>query len=143
MDANPVDVPKSLHDEQKKKIIEDVRGKMSQQGMNDLDFEEYKAKWNNDIDDSASFMIQSSYLIDQIANDNSLRATSKDVDKKLNEYAKQMGVDLAKIKEFYGDDSKTASIKYQITEENVVAFLLEKSEVVEVAKDKLSDKDEI
>ena len=91
VDKNPVEVPKTLFAEQKKMIIEDVKQKMQQQGMNEDQFKEYTEKWDDDFSNSAKFMIQSSFLVDALADKLNLRATPKDLDDKVKEFAEKMG----------------------------------------------------
>lgn len=136
---NPVEVPKSMHADQKKMLIEDVKSKMTNQGMGPDQFAEYITKWDADFNDSASFMIQSSFLVDAIARENDLRANDEDVQLKITQYAAETGMDIEKLNEFYADPDKKANLRYQLTEEKVVEFLLDEADITEVPKDKLKD----
>jgi trigger factor len=126
-----------LMTEQKKSLVEDMQKRMEQQGFGDAHFEEYKQKWDADFEQTASYMIQSSFLIDKLASDQNLRATSADVDAKFNEYAAQTGIELSRLKEFYGEQERMSRLSYQITEEKVIAFLISKAKVQEVSKEEL------
>ena len=137
VDRNPVPVPKSLMTEQKKALIEDFQKRTQQQGMSPDQFEDYKSKWDSDFEQTAAYMIQSSFLIDKIANEHKLRAENSDVEKKLVEYAAQTGIDMARLKEFYGEQDRRARLSYQITEEKVLDFLISKAKVEEVSKEQL------
>ncbi|MES2965151.1 MAG: trigger factor, partial [Bdellovibrionota bacterium] len=83
VDANPVEVPKSLLTEQKKALVEDMKKRMSQQGMGEEQYGEYENKWNTDFEQTAAYMIQSSFLVDTIAEEHELKATKGDLEKKL------------------------------------------------------------
>jgi trigger factor len=135
---NPVEVPKSIHLHQKKMLMDDVKQKMQSQGMDESQFLDYASKWDKDFDESASFMIQSSFLVDAIADEKKLRATDADFEEKLNLYSEETGMDLKKLQEFYQDPDKKANLKYQLTEEKVVDFLIAKANVKEVSKEELS-----
>lgn len=135
VENNPVEVPKSLMTEQKKALVDDFQKRMQQQGMTPDQFEDYKQKWDSDFEQTASFMIQSSFLIDKIAAENNLKATAEDVDKKLQEYAAQTGIEMARIKEFYQDQDRMARLAYQVTEEKVVDFLIAKAQLEEVSRE--------
>lgn len=137
VETNPVHVPKTLMKEQKKALIEDFKNRTSQQGMTPEQFEDYKMKWDDDFEKSASFMIQSSFLIDKIAAQNDIKATPADMDIKLRDYATQTGIELKRITEFYKDSERRSRLAYQVTEEKVVAFLLAKAKVKEVSKEEL------
>lgn len=137
VDRNPVPVPKSLLADQKEALIEDFKKRTQQQGMTEDQFEDYKKKWDSDFETTAKYMIQSSFLIDKLANEHNLRATSNDMDEKLKEYAAQTGIEMAKLAEFYGEKDRKARLSYQITEEKVLEFLLKKAKVDEVPKDQI------
>ncbi len=134
VEKNPVDVPNSLLAEQKKALIEDLQKRMESQGMGGEQFEDYKQKWDSDFDETAKFMIRSSFLLDKIAEDNKLKATDADLEAKFDEYAKQTGIELARVKEFYADEDRSSRLRYQLTEERVVDWLISKADVKEVAK---------
>lgn len=137
--ANPVEVPKSLLAEQKKALHNDMKKRLEEQGMDESAFGEYKSKWDEDFTRTATFMIQSSFLMDKIAVDNNLRATPEDIEAKLQEYAKQTGIELDRVKEFYGDDDRRSRLAYSITEERVVEWLLERSDLYDLSEKELEE----
>ncbi|MDZ4082161.1 MAG: trigger factor, partial [Bdellovibrionales bacterium] len=123
--------------EQKKALIEDLKKRMEGQGMGGEQFEDYKEKWDADFTETATFMIRSSFLLDKISTDNNLRATDADLDAKFEEYAKQTGIELARVKEFYSDDDRRSRLRYQLTEERCVDWLISRADVKEVSKSDL------
>ncbi len=132
VEENPVEAPQTLQDQQKQMIIEDVRQRLSQQGMSEKDFEEYKEKWGTDFDDSAKFMVQSTFLVDALAEKLDFRATPQDIQQKIEDYSKETGIDMERLNEFYEDADKRSRLKFQLTEEKVVSFLIDKAEIKEV-----------
>ena len=142
VDANPVAVPKTLLEEQKKALVEDMKQRMQQQGLGDGEYEEYKNKWDADFAQTASYMIQSSFLIDKIATDNNLKATKADLEQKMQEFSAQTGIDLARVREFYGDQERSSRLVYQVTEEKVLDFLTSKAKITDVSKEDLAKEDE-
>jgi trigger factor len=134
VEKNPVEVPKALLTEQKKALIEDLKKRMEGQGMGGEQFEDYKEKWDADFNETATFMIRSSFLLDKISTDNNLRATDADLDAKFEEYAKQTGIELARVKEFYSDEDRRSRLRYQLTEERCVDWLVSRADVKEVSK---------
>jgi trigger factor len=46
VESNPVDVPKSLLQEQKEALMKDVSQRMQSQGLSEQDFDDYAEKWN-------------------------------------------------------------------------------------------------
>ncbi|MES2965150.1 MAG: hypothetical protein V4760_14790, partial [Bdellovibrionota bacterium] len=65
-----------------------------------------------------------------------------DLEKKLQEYSQQTGIELARIREFYGDQEKQSRLSYQVTEEKVLEFLVAKSKIKDVPKEELAKDDE-
>lgn len=137
VDRNPVEVPKSLMQEQKQALIEDVSKRIKQQGGNDAEVEEYTKKWDTDLENSAAFMIQSSFLLDSLADEFGLNATDEDVEKRIHEYAKTTGIDLTRLNEFYSKREARSRLAFQITEEKVIQLLLSKAEIREVTAEEL------
>jgi trigger factor len=135
VEANPVEVPKSLFEEQRKALVADFQSRLKSQGFNDDNFNEYQDKWNEDFDKTATFMVQSAFLIDKISEDEKLRATDADVDAKFTEMAKQWGMDKDRIMSFYKEkQGGLDQMKYQITEDKVFEYLLKNSSVEEIEK---------
>lgn len=140
VDANPVEVPNSLLEEQRNALIEDFKNRLKSQGMNDMDFSEYQNKWGADFDTTAKFMVQSAFLVDQLSEEENLRATDKDVDDKFAEMATKWNMEKEQIKKFYSERDGIQKMKYQLTEDKVYDFLLKNSQVEEVDKIKKDDK---
>lgn len=134
--ANPVEVPASLLKEQKAALVEDMKKRLSQQGLSPEDFAKYTEKWDGDFDTTAREMIQSGFLVDAIATQNNLSWSEEDLEAKYSEYSKQTGIEIDKIRDFYSRPEQTQRLTYMITEEKVIAFLLSKSKVKEVEKPK-------
>lgn len=134
--ANPVEVPASLLKDQKAALIEDFKKRMGEQGMQPSEFDDYVQKWDADFSSTASEMIQSSFLIDRLAQDQDLICKKEDLDAKFEEYSKQTGIEIPRIKEWYSKPEQMSRLTYMITEEKVVKLLTDKAKVKEVdAKD--------
>ncbi|WP_413585698.1 trigger factor [Bdellovibrio sp. HCB274] len=129
---NPVEVPPSLLKEQKASLVEDFKKRMADQGMGEADFSSYVQKWDADFTNTATEMIQSSFLVDAVAKKHDLFAKKEDVDAKFEEYAKQTGIEVSRIKEFYGRPEQSSRLTYQITEEKVINFLNKTIKIKEV-----------
>jgi len=137
--ANPVDVPPSMLKDQKQALVEDMKKKMLDQGMPETEFSEYVNKWDGDFNTTAKEMIQAGFLVDAIAAKEDLRCNKEDLDKKIDEYAKQTGLEIDKIREFYTKPDQAQRLTYMITEEKVVAYLTGKAKVKEVSKSALKE----
>jgi len=139
VDRNPVEVPPALLQQQKKALIHDLHHKMEQQGISHEQFEEYAKKWDSDFEESARFIIKSSFLITTLADKLNLRSTAEDIEKRLVEYASSTGIDMDRIRKFYEQPDRLNSIRFQITEEKVVNHLISKAAVREVPRSELKD----
>jgi trigger factor len=124
-------------DLQKQARIEDLKNRMSQQGMSQEQFEDYKSKWDSDFNETASHMIRSSFLIDRVAMEKNLKATEKDLDAKLEEYAQQTGIELPRVMEFYNQEDRRSRLRYQLTEERVMDWLTSVADLQEVSREEL------
>jgi trigger factor len=140
--ANPVEAPRSLVEQQKQTLIEDFKGRLKQQGLPEKEFEDYKRKWDKDFEDSAAFMVKSTFLLDNLADKLSLRAQPSELEQKISEYAKQTGIEIARLNEFYSKPERRSRLAFQITEEKVVNYLVSKAKITEVGKDKLPKEQE-
>ena len=81
---NPVDVPQKIKASQKEQLIQDSKMKMQREGMSEKDFEEYKNKWDSEFESSAEFMIQSTFLVSEIAQKHEIVTPKKEVDDRIN-----------------------------------------------------------
>lgn len=131
-DANPVETPRSLVEEQKSALVEDFKKRLGQQGFGDKEFAEYQDKWEADFESTAQFMVQSTFLLDKLSQDLNLQSSEEDFEKKMTEYSTQTGLDVSKIKEFYKEPQRKNQLMFQLTEEKVINHLLSKAKVTEV-----------
>lgn len=138
---NPVDVPASLMKDQKNMLIEDFKKRMAQQQMDEATLTEYIAKWDSDFANTASEMIQSSFLIDAIGQKHDLICKKDDLDRKFSEFAAQTGIDEARIREFYAKEDTLSRLTYQITEENVIKKIMETVKIKEVSPKDLKNEE--
>ena len=122
---NPVEIPKSLYEKQLQKMRDDVTQRLKQQGMDENGIKEYHEKWKSDYDDSASFMIQASFLVDALAEKLDFKAEDKDIEDKMVQQSKEMGLPIEQFREYYSKPEMRANLGYQIVEEKVVKHLLD------------------
>jgi len=126
---NPFEVPESLIQNQKKLLVDDTHARMTKEGMTQKEFEDYTHKWDGEFTNTAKEMIQIAYIIDAIATKENLNATKADVDAKFEEYAKQSGIDIARVKEHFSKAESMNRMIHKITEDKVVNFLLSKANI--------------
>ncbi len=130
VDANPVAVPASLLQQQIETLQKDVQDRMKQEGQySEAEFEDYKTKWSNDFTDSAKFMVQCTFLVDALADQKNLRATSEEFEARITQHAESTGIERARIAEFYQKKEMASRLNFQLTEEKVANFLIEKASI--------------
>lgn len=135
--ANPIEVPQTLLERQKDALKQDMNQRMGQMGMNEQQFQEYVSKWDKDFTETATFIIQSSYIVSKLADKENLNATTEDVNKKIQSYVEQTGIEEERIKQIYDQPENRKRLMNTITEEKVIEFLTSKAKVSEVPKEKL------
>jgi trigger factor len=137
VEKNNFEVPKSMVAQQKAVLVNDIHNRMQSQGMAADQFDEYKQKWDSDFEKSAEFVIRSSLLISNIARKENLLSTDEEYEAKLNDYTKQSGIEIEKIRGFYAKPENKSRLRFQMTEEKVMSFLIEKAKIKEVPREKL------
>lgn len=131
---NPVEVPVSLLKEQKAALVQDVKKRMSEQGLGEEALPEYLSRWDKDLEGTASEMVQSSFIMDAIAQEKNLYCTDADVEEMYADYAKKSGIDEEKIRAFYAREDQQGRLRYSITEKKVLADIISVLKITEVDK---------
>jgi trigger factor len=136
---NPVPVPKTLLQQQKDRLIKDMQNRMNQQGLPDGDFDEYRRKWDADFEQTAATIIQSSFLIDEIAKKLEIRPTQQQMDERVQKFSRETGIELERLEQFYSEGDRRSQLAYQIREEAVIKYLIEKAKITDVTAEQLKD----
>lgn len=127
---NTFDVPKTLVENQIQYLREDLTRTLKQQGFNDAMVEEYFTKWAGDMTDKATFQVKSGLILDHLAQEFKIEATDADFDKKLEESAAQVGMDIATLKQYYsGNKEIKKNLMFAIREEKTFDALKAKMKI--------------
>lgn len=138
---NPIEVPQQIVNEEKEAMIQDAFKNLSQRGMTQEQFEEYRKKWDNDFNEAASVKVQANFIVMNLSEKLELKASQADINERIERYAKQLGMEPQKVRSFYERSSGGLSgLQYQIIEEKVVDHLLKTADVKEVSKEELNEK---
>lgn len=137
-EENPFDVPKTLLQRQKEFLIQDTIQRMGNMGLSQDQLQDYASKWDQDFTQTATFIIQSSYLVNKIADLEKLNAQDNDIEDKIQSYISQTGIEEEKVRSIYSQPENKNRLKNMITEEKVIEYLISKSQIEEVAKEKLN-----
>lgn len=137
-EENPFEVPKTLLMNQKEHLVQDTLERMKGSGLNPEQLKEYASKWDSDFTQTATFILQSSYIVNKIADLENLNANDQDLEERIKSYVEQSGIEEDRVRSIYSQPENKNRLENIITEEKVINFLIEKSQIEEVSKDQLS-----
>jgi trigger factor len=121
---NTFDVPKSLLEQQKGHLRQDLAQNLKQQGFTEDMLKQYYSKWDEDFNAKALFQVKSGLILDHLANVYKITTSESDLDKKLEESASEAGIGLDELKNYYKSNEKIKSnIMYAIREEKTFEAL--------------------
>lgn len=123
---NSFDVPQTMIDQQKDFLKKDLTGNLKQQGFTDEMVNEYFVRWEEDLNQKATFQVRSGLLLDTLAKKYEVETTEADITKKIEETAKSSGLDAVQIRQYYTSDEKLKkNLTYAIREEKTFAKIHE------------------
>lgn len=138
VEANPIEVPKGLKVEQKKLLVQDSQTRMQQQGVTPEEITKQIAESDGEYEKSSEFIIQSSYLISEIAQKNEIKTTPEAFNTFIQDRAQEIGIPADQLASYYNNEDARSRVDFQILEEQVMNFVIEKAEIEDVAKDQIS-----
>jgi trigger factor len=139
IERNPLEVPEAMVSSQLDYMLGNVRNRMQSQGMSlemlGMNEESFKQMYR----ETAVKQVQGSLILEAVAKQENLKVEDSEIDGKLEEVAAMANAPLDAVKKHYAGDDARRGLIMQIAEEKVVGFLLEKSTVEEVDKEKLTE----
>ena len=139
IERNPIEVPETLVAEQLDYMLGNVRTRMQSQGMSlemlGMTEESFKTMYR----DTAVKQVQGSLTLETIARQENLRVAEGEIEEKLQRIAEMSNAPLDVVKRHYSKDEARRTLLGQMMEEKVLEFLLEHSQVEDVAKEQLVD----
>ena len=142
VEKSDMDLPDAMVDTQVNNIIQDYSRNLAQSGLSFQQFLQYSGqtidKFRENTRPEAIKRIKTSLCLEKIAEEQKLEATDEDVDKKIDDMAKQCGMKSEDLKKNIQDD-ELDTFKEQIRMEKAIDFVMD--HVKERAKRK-SKKDE-
>ncbi len=125
IEENTFDVPKSMIDQQKEGVREDLTRTLKQQGFNDQMIQLYFERWDQDVTSKANFQVRSGLILEKLANKYKVEATESDLDAKIEEMVGQSGMKKDEISKFYkGNENIKKNLMYSIREEKTFDALM-------------------
>ncbi len=127
---NSFDLPTALVENQEKYLKDDLVRTLKSQGFNDFMVEEYFKRWHDDLHKKAEFQVRSGLILDHLAAEFKIETSEKDFDKKIEESAKQAGIDVETVKKYYSSNAQVKNnMMYAIREEKTFEALKSKIKI--------------
>jgi len=141
IEKNPCEVPEAMVANQLEYMLGNVRARMQQQGMSlemlGMNEQSFGAMYR----DTAVSQVQGSLILEGVALQEKIAIEDGDFDTKLEKIAEMSNAPLDAVKRYYGSNDARQGLMAQILEEKTIEFLLGKSKIKEVPKEKLSKKE--
>ena len=127
---NTFDLPSTLVKNQEKYLQDDLAKTLKSQGFNDFMVEEYFKRWHSDLHKKADFQVRSGLILDHLAAEFKIETTDADFNKKIEESAKQAGIDFETVKKYYSTNEQIKqNMMYAIREEKTFEEIKKKVKV--------------
>ncbi len=141
IEKNPCEVPETMVASQLEYMLGNIRSRMQQQGMSMEMLGMTEESFATMYRDTAVSQVQGSLILEAVAKQEEIKFEDSDLDSKLEEIATMSNAPLESVKNYYSNDEAKQGLQSQIVEEKTLTFLLSKSKVKEVAKEKLQTED--
>jgi len=127
IEKNSFDVPKKMVETQAKNMVMEMQQMFAAQGMNLGDMGQSPEQLIESYKQPAEKQVRSSLLLEAIAKKENLDADESEIEAKYEELARQVGQDVAFVKEKVTDDM----IKPQVLEKKALDLIISKANVAE------------
>lgn len=141
IENNPCEVPESMVASQLEYMLGNIRSRMQQQGMTMEMLGMTEESFGTMYRDTAVSQVQGSLILEAVARQENIKFEDGDLDVKLEEIATMSNAPLDTVKNYYSNDEAKQGLQSQIVEEKTLTFLLSKSTVKAVPKEKLNPED--
>jgi trigger factor len=127
--ANPLEVPNHFVNLQKKHLIENFKKDYASYGFTEFQWEEYMARWDEDLSRMAKDMVHADLLIMALAKEKAWVAAEEDFQQRMQQYADQTGIDKERVISFYSDPERKEGLMSQLTREKVLTRVKEQAKI--------------
>jgi len=128
-DLHTVEVPESIITQQAENFKSSTSQRLAQQGMNQGGIDDYHKKWEGDYRNNAEKSVKVSFLVEALASKENLYPDEENLKEYYADLSTKTGIDMEKIKSYYGGPEKQRELEFKIMEENVVKFLKDKATI--------------
>jgi trigger factor len=128
-EMHTVEVPESIISQQAENFKSSTSQRLAQQGMDEAAVADYHKKWEGDYRNNAEKSVKVSFLVEALASKENLYPTEESLKEYFADLSTKTGIDMDKIKSYYGGPEKQRELEFKIMEENVVKFLKDKATI--------------
>ncbi len=130
VESNPfTDIPKSLIEKQKERLIENAKKRLKEYGMKPHEEEVWIKKQDSTFEKEAKFSIQSGYLIEKLIEDLKLQINKEDIEKSLRESFP--GKEVNEMEQELKKHNYWNQFLFNLSRQKVISFLIEKADTSE------------
>lgn len=138
IDKNPLEIPETLVEKQLQIMLDSTKKRLDQEKLSlemiGLDDAGYRERYG----EPAATQVKGALLLDALAAQEEIKVEDIELDQKVTEMAGQRNQPFENLKQFYEQNEKAReSLREQLKENKVFAFLLEKAVVKEVPHDEI------
>ncbi|MCF6178084.1 MAG: trigger factor [Geopsychrobacter sp.] len=141
--ANIFDVPEGMVQSQLEQLKENFSQRLKSQGMNlemlGMNDEGFAAAYR----EMAVKQVCGELILESIAQQENLKVEDAAIDTKIEELAKQSNSKIEQVKSYFANPQAKEGLVAQILHENVVAFIVDKADVIEVEPKQEKSADEV
>lgn len=140
---NPLEIPEALVEKQLHIMLDSTKKRLALEKLSlemmGLDDEGYKTRFR----DTAEIQVKGALLLDALAAQEGIKVESNELDEKIREIAEQRNQPLENLKQFYEqNENARETLRDQLKENKVFAFLLERAQITEVPRSEIEAKKE-
>ena len=138
IDKNPLEIPETLVGKQLQIMLDSTKKRLEQEKLSlemiGLDDAGYRERYR----EPAATQVKGALLLDALAAQEEIKVEDIELDEKVTEMAEQRNQPFENLKQFYEQNEKAReSLREQMKEDKVFAFLLERAVVKEVPRDEI------
>ncbi|RMG58188.1 MAG: trigger factor [Deltaproteobacteria bacterium] len=130
LQANPIEVPSSLVEEEMNRLLYDTYRRLWDQGMrfdiSQLDTAKIREKYREDAEKN----VRLSLVLNRLAQEEGIEVTDDDIKSEMERMGKEAGVSEEDVRRYYEEENRMESLKNRLLERKVFDVLLKKAKVV-------------
>lgn len=141
IERNTIEVPETLIQNQLGYMLANIRRRLESQGMKlemmGMTDDSFKKLYR----DTAIGQVQGTLILTAIATQEGITVEDAEIDSRLQEIATMSNAPIDAVRNYYAREDAKIGLMAQISEEKTIKFLLDQSQVTEVAKEALESQD--